>query len=122
MVQDALLHNAPHHRAYEGDLILRSPCSGRKGGRITLKLHARCLLKLGTSLAEIEESTLRETEHASEQRRRKLLDARVVFLNRVVEEAAGRRKLVFEVRQLGLQLLEVLICLEIWIGFRKCKQ
>ena len=48
-----------------------------------------------------------------------MLDASVVLLHRVVEEPARRRDLVFDVGQLGLKLLEVLVGLEVRIGLRE---
>ena len=54
-------------------------------------------LDFGAAGAEVEEILAGEAEHAGEQRRRELLDAGVVFLDRVVEEAAAGGDLVFEV-------------------------
>ena len=67
-----------------------------------------------------ERGTL-EAEGSREQGRRELLDAGVVLLHRIVEEAPRGGDLVFEVRQLGLQLLEVLIGLEVGIGLAQCE-
>src|ERR1700742_4016451 len=55
------------------------------------ELHAWRRLDLGAAGAEIEEVLSRETEHAGEQRGGHLLDAGVVFLDRVVEESAACR-------------------------------
>jgi hypothetical protein len=44
------------------------------------------------------------------------LNSGIVFLHRIVEEAPRRGNLVLQVGQLGLQLLEILACLEIGIG------
>src|SRR5271169_3763935 len=87
-----------------------------------LELHARRLLQLAAIRAEIEEVALAETEHAREQRRRKTLNAGVVFLHRVVEEAASGGDLVFDVGQFALQLLKVRTCLEVGIGLAERKQ
>jgi hypothetical protein len=57
-----------------------------------------------------------------EQRGRHLLDAGVVFLHRVVEEAAAGGDLVLEVGQFARQLLEVGIGLEVRIGLRQRDQ
>src|SRR5262245_44017564 len=72
------------------------------GGTARLKLYARSLLELGAALAEIEEGARLEAERPGEQRSRELLNARVVLLHGVVEEPAGRRKLVFDVGQFCL--------------------
>src|SRR6202042_2108425 len=71
------------------------------------ELHRRGGFDFGASGAEIEEILAGEAEHTGEQRRRHLLDAGVVFLNRVVVEAAARGDLVLEVGQFARQLLEV---------------
>src|SRR5262245_54867707 len=76
------------------------------------EFHTWCLFKLRPPLAKIEEDARLEAERSGKQRSGKLLNSGVVFLHRVVEEPARRRKLVFDVRQFGLQLLEVLIGLE----------
>ncbi len=55
----------------------------------------------------------------AEQGGRKLLDAGVVFLDGVIEEAAAGGDLVFDVGQLGLQLLEIRVGLEVGVGFRQ---
>ena len=47
-----------------------------------------------------------EAERAGKQRAGKLLDAGIVFLHRVVEEAARGGELVLDIGELGLQLLE----------------
>src|SRR5262249_10391974 len=90
--------------------------------RWTSELHTWCLFDLRPTLAKIEEGPRLEAKGSRKQRSGKLLDSRVVFLNRVVEEPTRRRKLVFDVRQFGLQLLEVLIGLEIRVGFREREQ
>src|SRR5664279_3442009 len=59
-----------------------------------------------------------EAEDAGEQRRRELLDAGVIFLHRVVVEAARSGELVLDVGDLALQLLKALVGLQIRIGFR----
>src|SRR5690242_817070 len=93
-----------------------------EGWATGLKLHARRLLELRPALAEIEEGLRMEAEHRGEQRRGKLLDAGVVFLDRVVEEAPRRRKLVLDVGELALQLLEIFVGLQIRIGLRQREQ
>src|SRR4029077_8682107 len=70
---------------------------GHRPTLIASELHARGLFELGTALAKIEKRALYEAEHSGEQRRRELLDARIVFLHRIVEEAAGGRELVFDI-------------------------
>jgi len=66
--------------------------------------------------AEIEELLLAKSESAGEQRCREPLDAGIVFLHRVVEEASRRRDLVLEIGELHLQLLEILVGLQVGIG------
>ena len=83
---------------------------------IRLELDLRRLLELAARLAEVEELLAAEAERAREQRGRHLLDAGVVFLHRVVEEAARGGELVLDVGELGLQLLEVGVGLEVRIG------
>src|SRR5476651_2143966 len=61
------------------------------------ELHVRHRLDFGSGGAEVEEILAGEAEHAGEQGGRHLLDAGVVFLDRVVEEATAGRDLVFEV-------------------------
>src|SRR4030095_3325077 len=57
-----------------------------------------------------------------EQGDRHLLDTGVVFLDRVVEEAATGRDLVLEVGQFSRQLLEIGVGLQIPIGLRQRDQ
>ena len=59
--------------------------------------------------AQIEERTLAESENTGEQRSWELLNACVVLLHRVVEEAARGGELVLDVAELALQLHEVLV-------------
>src|SRR5579862_9460275 len=73
-------------------------------------------------LAEVEIFLLRETERGGEQRSWEALDAGIVFLHRIVEEAPRRRDLVLEIRKLRLQLLEIGAGLEVRIGFREREQ
>src|SRR3569833_3170722 len=87
-----------------------------------LKLHARRLVERRALLAEIEEGLGVEAEHAGEQGGRELLDAGIVFLHRIVEEAARGGELVLDVRQVHLQLLEVLVGLEVGVRFRHREQ
>src|SRR5688572_8736523 len=87
----------------------------RRMGHGFLELHARRLLELRAALAKVEERAVMEAEHGGEQRRRELLDAGVVFLDRVVEEAARGGELVLDVAEFHLQLLEVGIGLEVGI-------
>src|SRR2546421_12650375 len=77
------------------------------------ELHLRHLTDDLTLAAEIEEFLRREAERTGEQGGRKLLDAGVVFLDCVVEEAAGGGDLVLEIAQLGLQLLGIGVGLEV---------
>src|SRR6185312_8800661 len=72
--------------------------------------------------ADVEEFTLRESEHAGKNRGRELLDSGVVFLHGVVEEAARGGELVFDVGQVRLQLLEVRVGLQVRIVFRQCEK
>src|SRR5437870_10606992 len=88
-----------------------------------LELHLRGLVELLALLgADVEELLRGEAERASEQHRGELLDAGVVLLHGIIEEAAGRGQLVLDVGELALQLLEVLIGLEIRIGLAQRKQ
>src|SRR5262245_21526988 len=87
------------------------------------KLHLRRLLEhLALLDADVEEILRCESERAREQHGGELLDAGVVFLRRVVEEATRGGDLVFDVGELGLQLLEVLAGLEIGIGLARREQ
>src|SRR5216684_7132922 len=86
------------------------------------ELDRRRRLDFGAAGTEVEEILAGEAEHAGEQGGRHLLDAGVVFLNRIVEEAAAGGDLVLEVRQFVRQLLEVGIGLEVRIGFRQRDQ
>src|SRR5438270_12649549 len=86
------------------------------------ELHLRRLLDGFALVAEIEEGPRREAEHAGEQRRRELLDAGVVLADRIVEEPPRRRDLVLDVGQLGLQLLEIRVGLQVGIALRQCEQ
>src|SRR6185295_5294555 len=102
-------------RAFAMDRI----CEGaRRRREMSLELHLRRGLDLAPCRAEIEEILAGESEHAGEQGGGHLRNARVVFLNRVVEETAAGGDLVFEVRQLARQLLEVGIGLQVRIGLR----
>src|SRR6185369_2546963 len=80
------------------------------------ELHAGRLLELGAAFTEIEERTLAEAKDRGKERRRELLDARVVLLHRVVEEAARGSELVLDVGKLALQLLEVRVGLKVGIA------
>src|SRR5712692_3218860 len=89
----------------------------RASGQEPSELHLRRLLEhLALLGAHVEELLRLESERAGEQRGRKLLDAGIVLLHRVVEEAARRGDLVLEIAQLALQLLEALVGLEVGIG------
>src|SRR5580658_10508912 len=90
--------------------------------RASSEFHLRRGLDFCSAGPEIKEILAGETEHAGEQRRRHLLDAGVVFLDRVVEEAAARGDLVLEIGQFACELLEVGIGLEIRIGLRQRDQ
>ncbi len=85
-------------------------------------LDRRRLFELPALFAKVEEVFLRESERPRKQRRRQLLDAGVVFLHGIVEEAAAGGDLVFDVRQFGLQLLEVGVGLEVRISLRQRDQ
>src|SRR5206468_4227840 len=61
-----------------------------KHGRFS-ELHRRHRLDFGAAGAEVEEFLAGEAEHAGKQSSRHLLDAGVVFLDRVVEEATAGR-------------------------------
>src|SRR5262249_34760966 len=110
----ALAAPGPRLRGDERDLLHRMRFTGR-----TSKLHLRRLAYGLALLAEVEKLPRRKSERGCEQRRREALDASVVFLHGVVEEAAGRRDLVLDVGQLRLQLLEVGVGFEIRIGLRE---
>ena len=63
-----------------------------------------------------------EAEALRDQETGKALPRGVVFGDGIVEEAPRRGNLVFDVRQLALQLLEILVRLQIRIGFRQRDQ
>jgi hypothetical protein len=89
----------------------------------TAKLHLwRLLEHLALVDSDVEEFFLRESKCPCHQHGGELLDTGVVLLHRVVEEAARRGDLVFDIGQLGLELLEVLISLEVRIGFAEREQ
>src|SRR5258706_14640535 len=85
-------------------------------------LPRRHRLYFGPVSTEIEEIPAGETKHAGEQYGGHLLDAGVVLLNRVVEEAAAGRGLVLEGGQLARQLLGVGVGLEGRVGLRQRDQ
>src|SRR5689334_12348812 len=87
-----------------------------------LKLHLWRLIEGLALLNHFEERAWRKAEDAGEQRGRELLDARVVFLHRVVEEAPRRRELVLDVGEFGLQLLEIGVRLEVRVGLGQREQ
>src|SRR3977135_4051018 len=93
------------------------PCAGASRDARS-ELHLRRLLDGFALVAEIEEGPRREAEHAGEQRRRELLDAGVVFADRIVEEPPRCRDLVLEVGQLVRQLLEIRVGLEVRVALR----
>ena len=68
-------------------------------------------LDFGAAGAEVEEFLAGEAERAGEQRGGQLLDAGVVFLDRVVEETAAGRDLVFEVGQLARNCWKLVLAL-----------
>src|ERR1043166_880278 len=88
------------------------------------ELHLRRLIEGFAIFADLEELSRPEAEQAGEQRGRELLDAGVVLLHRIVEEAPRRREFVFDIREFGLQLLEIGIGLEIRIeiGRASCRE
>src|SRR5216683_6354736 len=89
---------------------------------MVLKLH---LWRLRDGLAlipEIEKLLRRKAERGREQRRRKLLNAGVVFAHRVVEEAPRCGDFVFDVGELSLQLLEIRVRLEVRVCLRQGNQ
>src|SRR5712692_12098890 len=95
----------------------------RASGQEPSELHLRRLLdRLALLGAHVEELLRLEPERAGEQRGRKLLDAGIVLLHRVVEEAARGGDLVLEIAQLALQLLEALVGLEVGIGLAEREQ
>src|SRR5450756_1706514 len=96
--------------------------SARDAATRVLELHARRLLKLRAVLADVEELALAEAEHAGEQRGRELLDAGVIFLHRVVVEAARGGELVLDVGDVRLQLLEIRVGLQVRIVLRQREQ
>src|SRR5438876_6508132 len=80
------------------------------------ELHLRHFADDLALAAEIEELLRREAKRAREQGGRELLDAGIVFLHRVVEEAPRGGELVLKIAKLGLQLLEIGVGLEVRIG------
>jgi hypothetical protein len=72
-------------------------------------------------VAHIEELAWPEAHRSREQHGRKRLDGRVVFRYGVVEEPPRGGELVLNIGQLGLELLEVGVRLEVRIGFRECE-
>src|SRR6516162_10776349 len=90
--------------------------------RTRLELDRRRCANRGALVAEVEEIFRRETESGSEQSGGKALDAGIVFLDRIVEETPRGRDLVLEIRQLGLQLLEIRTGFEIGIGLGHGKE
>src|SRR5512143_3993534 len=95
LVPDAAqrVSGAPQIRDRYGNVTWRSRvCSSSLSAALRpgndLKLHARRLFELGKGFSEIEKRALRKAKSSVEERRGELLDARVVFLHRVVEEAA----------------------------------
>src|SRR3974390_3227639 len=99
---EALAAPGPRLRGNKRDLSQRMRFTGR-----TSKLHLRRLADGFAVFAEVEKLPWRKAERGCEQRGWEALDASVVFLHGVVEEAAGGRDLVLDVGQLRLQLLEV---------------
>src|ERR1700761_6744953 len=93
--RDALLGAGPESITTAGGygFRVRRCAAPRNDEKSHLELHARRGLDLGAAGAEIEEVLPREAEHAGEQSGGHLLDAGVVFLDRVVEETAARRDL-----------------------------
>src|SRR3979490_3524685 len=89
---------------------------------MTSKFYLRYRLNFGSGSAEVEKVLAGKAERAGEQYGGHRLDAGVVFLNRVVEEAAAGRDLVLEVGQLVRQLLEVGVGFEVRIGLRQRDQ
>src|SRR5258708_21286945 len=87
-----------------------------------LKLH---LWRLRDGLAlipEIEKLLRRKAERGREQRRRELRNAGIVFAYRIVKEAPRGGDLVFDIGELGLQLLEIRVRLEVRVGLRQRDQ
>src|SRR4051794_14540441 len=89
---------------------------------VALELHLRHLADHLALATEVEELLRREAERAREQGGRELLDAGVVLLHRIIEEAPRGGELVFEVAELGLQLLEIGVGLEVRVGLAERDQ
>src|SRR5229473_8258211 len=89
---------------------------------MVLKLQLWLLRESLALPSEIEKLLRREAERGSEQRRRELLDAGVVFAHRAVEEAPRGGDFVFDVGELGLQLLEIRVRLEVRVCLRQRDQ
>ena len=87
--------------------------------RCHLELHFH---RLFLAISDFEKFALRETEQACDDIAREHIDLVVERQHVTIVEAAGSLNLVFRVRELPLQLEEVLVGLEIRIGFRDCKQ
>src|ERR1700730_5001394 len=86
------------------------------------ELHLWRLVEGLALLAYVEELARRKAEDAGEQGGRELLDAGVVFLHCVVEEAPRRRELVLDIGEFGLQLLEIGVGLEVRVGLGEREQ
>src|SRR3990167_5665255 len=71
---------------------------------------------------KLEEFPLLEAAERRDEIARDLLDRGVEFLDRVVEEAARRSELVFNIRKLTLQLEKIRVRLEVGIGFSQREQ
>jgi hypothetical protein len=82
-----------------------------------LELDLRRGLGDRPALAQVEKIALGKAEGGGEQHRGKALGLGVELGDGVVEEPAGGRELVLDVAQLTLQLQEVLVGLEVGIGF-----
>src|SRR5947209_11073534 len=83
-----------------------APGTRRKPSEFHLRRLCEHLALLGT---DVEEFLGLKTQRTREQRGRELLDAGIVFLHCVVEEAARGRDFVLDVGQISLELLKILV-------------
>src|SRR5581483_4365809 len=117
-----LLRGACHRAGFRPTRWLAMTAERTNLSKASSEFHTWCSLDFGPARAEVEEILSRKTEHAGKQRSRHLLDTGVVFLDRVVEEAAAGGDLVLEIGQFTRQLLEIGVGLEVGIGFRQRDQ
>jgi hypothetical protein len=86
------------------------------------KLYFRRLVGHLTVVTELEELMRHETKSMREQHGRESLDHAVVTLDHAIDRTARSGELVLDAGQVGLEMLEIAVCLEVRVSLRQGEQ